>query len=579
MSEPFAQNSTNNEDEALLQAVDSLLSGASLPEAESDPRVETAVRLTAGTPVARSGYQQGLLSRLLEQHPATASASPQETRFGYVAGEEVANGPQPGKRTESRMPSAYAPKQPLGRTKVSNGNRGDRMYHGAETTYSRMRNRFFSLAMGTVGVALVLVLFFGLSTLLETRPNRAELSVPNPTPEACASWQIVEGPTMGGFSSLKAVAATSPNDVWAVGFSSDKRVDGGLTDAFHSPVPVRTLVEHWDGKSWNTMPSPNPSERSYLLGVAAMDESHAWAVGYYTTTSDLQETLVLAWDGTSWQQVPSPDVPGLHNRLTAVAALAPDDVWAVGSFSEIADFNGDGAATLLLHFDGKDWSIIPGANPGAYTNHLTAVSAASHDDIWAVGFQRVEPMRQRPLAIHWDGNEWTAVPIGTNLTSAFSVLNGVAAVPGAVWLIGGRGDIGGGSWQAQHLDMTGQVSNSSPDLRGGDVTDVYLSGITAGTEDNVWAVGAIATDKEHIYVPPHIPPHQTLVLHWNGSKWDQVASPVIQGKDNELSAIASVPGASTLDLWAVGESKSEADGQPLRLRYSACPAAGASSHR
>ncbi|HXP19427.1 MAG TPA: hypothetical protein VN840_07260 [Streptosporangiaceae bacterium] len=47
---------------------------------------------------------------------------------------------------------------------------------------------------------------------------------------------------------------------------------------------VQTLIEHWNGKAWSHVPSPNPAGSTYsnvLDGVASSSSTNAWAVGYY----------------------------------------------------------------------------------------------------------------------------------------------------------------------------------------------------------------------------------------------------------------------------------------------------------
>ena len=63
---------------------------------------------------------------------------------------------------------------------------------------------------------------------------------------ACAGqWIVQPSPNPGQISdSLSAVAAVSADDVWAVGERTLRGTIGG------------TLVEHWDGTSWNVVKTP-----------------------------------------------------------------------------------------------------------------------------------------------------------------------------------------------------------------------------------------------------------------------------------------------------------------------------------
>jgi len=69
---------------------------------------------------------------------------------------------------------------------------------------------------------------------------------------------------------LAAVTAVTPADVWAVGV----RCAQDCTDVEH------TLIRHWNGRVWSTVPSPNPSPIvDQLFSVSADSARDAWAVG------------------------------------------------------------------------------------------------------------------------------------------------------------------------------------------------------------------------------------------------------------------------------------------------------------
>ena len=61
--------------------------------------------------------------------------------------------------------------------------------------------------------------------------------------------------------------------------------------------------------------------------MAAIAANDVWVAGYYFPGSYAQ-TLIEHWDGTSWSVVPSPN--GCCT-LRGVAAVAANDVWAVGN--------------------------------------------------------------------------------------------------------------------------------------------------------------------------------------------------------------------------------------------------------
>ena len=69
--------------------------------------------------------------------------------------------------------------------------------------------------------------------------------------------------------------------------------------------------------------------------------------------------------------------PGVVNYLSSVAVRAANDVWAAGA----AD-----SATLIEHWDGKVWRVVPSPNHANAYNSLSGVAwvPATHD-VWAVG--------------------------------------------------------------------------------------------------------------------------------------------------------------------------------------------------
>jgi photosystem II stability/assembly factor-like uncharacterized protein len=82
----------------------------------------------------------------------------------------------------------------------------------------------------------------------------------------------------------------------------------------------------------------------------------AWAVGTTITTGG--DTAVIEhFDGSDWRITASPDVAGVHNTgLRAVAAVAADNAWAVGSA---------GPGSLIEHWDGTSWhKVASPADPG-----------------------------------------------------------------------------------------------------------------------------------------------------------------------------------------------------------------------
>src|SRR6266702_2338901 len=133
-----------------------------------------------------------------------------------------------------------------------------------------------------------------------------------------SSWIVMKSPNPGSSSDhLNGVAAVSTSDVWAVG--------NGKTSS------GKTLIEHWNGSSWSVVTSPSPGSGGDLRAVAAVSAGNVWAVGYYSSNSSSIQTLVERWNGASWQVVKSVNV-GTSPTFSAVAAVSAHDILAVGSY-------------------------------------------------------------------------------------------------------------------------------------------------------------------------------------------------------------------------------------------------------
>ncbi|MGZ5213550.1 MAG: hypothetical protein ACXWEG_10715 [Actinomycetota bacterium] len=256
---------------------------------------------------------------------------------------------------------------------------------------------------------------FGSNNLARTLVERWDGSV----------WTRVVSPNAGhpANGELSGVVALAADDAWAVGAYGD----GG---------PSRTLIEHWDGTAWTTVPSPNkgPFPNS-LSSVAAVSPDDVWVVGTWFTKAFDDRTLTLHWDGTSWHRVKSPNAgpTSAANDLVSVSAVATDDVWAVGV---------RGLHTLTLHWDGAAWSVVGSPTPGGNAD-LGGVVAVDADDVWAVGgFVDRDANAVRTLVEHWDGAGWTVVESANKGTSD-NHLWGISAVTGRMLAVGERFKGGG----------------------------------------------------------------------------------------------------------------------------------------
>lgn len=293
-------------------------------------------------------------------------------------------------------------------------------------------------------------------------------------------WSIVPSPNPGSDNGLNGLAAVSPNDIWAVG------------SVGQFGTPQKTLIEHWNGTQWSIVPSPNPGLTHNLFGAVAISKNNIWAGGSYETSGGSFHTLVLHWNGLQWSAVPSPN-SGSNNELNNLAAVSPNDIWAVG--------DAGGAATLIEHWNGSQWSIVPSPNVGTNGNILIGVTVVSERNIWATGFAINSNNIQQTLIEHWNGTHWSVVP-SPNVGSNGSGLTTVSAISANnIWTVGAY-VLANGNTQTLIEDWNGTRWSvvPSPNVGGND----FLGASAAVSANDVWAVGAYTASTGFL---------QTLIEH------------------------------------------------------------------
>ena len=337
------------------------------------------------------------------------------------------------------------------------------------------------------------------------------------------NWQVI--PSANGrnqVNELHGISALSENDLWAVGVSYN-------TERTLSA----SLIEHWNGAQWSVVPSPNPSTTlNILYGVAAVAPNDVWAVGFAATSSS--GVVIMHWNGTAWTVVPNPPAGIFMSNLMALTVISAKDIWAVGS-GRI----GDEDATLTLHWNGSAWSFVssPNVTPEV-DNTLFGVTAVATNDVWAVGTQQPTSLTDpHTLILHWNGAAWSIVPSpndgGNNVGN--HLLAAAAVSANDVWAVG-FSEFGtlsehwnGSAWS---VVPTPEIANTEP---------LFLPSVVALSSNNVWSVGESFQSRRSL--------SRTLTEQWNGTQWTVVKSPNVGSDHNELFAIDATPGGT---LWAVG---------------------------
>ncbi len=250
-----------------------------------------------------------------------------------------------------------------------------------------------------------------------------------------------------------------------------------------------------------------------VSSIAGSSASDVWAVGQAGATGAQTTTEAWHWNGHAWSASHPLSPCRYANYFDGATALSPDDVWAVGYCS---DSMGARGKTLIEHYDGTSWHRVHSDNPSTF-NYLTAVSASSADDVWAVGQSSPNPAGS--IVEHWDGTSWSLVPAPAGAFESVKAFG-----PSDVWVADADGR------QVYHYDGSGWAAVDTFDLPVG-------VGGTAG--DDVWAVGAVGKKADQV----------GYASRFDGSTWTPTQVASVRGSSRALIAVSAV---SPTDAWAIG---------------------------
>ncbi|GAA2212875.1 hypothetical protein GCM10009850_083370 [Nonomuraea monospora] len=368
-------------------------------------------------------------------------------------------------------------------------------------------------------------------------PHSAPTAAPSkPAPIRTAQgrgWQLAHVGDQRGVR-LRAVAASGPRDVWALGSPNEGT--------------GRVLLLHFDGRRWREHPAPeltwNSNDAKGFPELVVTGPRDAWI---FATTPVL---TAHHWDGERWSRSGLRDLDHNPGERAGAVALAPDDVWLVV---------GDHAA----HWDGKTWTAM------RLPAWATSVSAVAPDQVWAVGGTG-RPLAQgstgsQAATMRWDGRSWRLVPApedrtpSTEINSAgrpdgniprITLTQVVAHAPDNVWAIGTRQvfDYEDGSRQTTiTMRWDGKAWSRMPGAAGVSAAGSDgADGIILTVWDTAGLSGAIrvSPDGSRTELPPMTEANRDREL--------------------DVSALAAVPGART--VYAVGVAYGEKFG-PMIARY------------
>jgi hypothetical protein len=181
---------------------------------------------------------------------------------------------------------------------------------------------------------------------------------------------------------------------------------------------------------------------------------------------------------------------------------------------------------------------------------LVGVSADSPSDAWAVGNYSTATVPYAPFLARWNGTRWAKVASPDPGLAGQSSLLGVSALSRTdAWAVGDYTPSDGVE-AALILHWNGARWSQVASPSAG---DAELFAVSAVSASDVWAVGIYNTHK----VSP-------LIEHWNGTAWSRVPAPS-PGFAGILNAVSV---QSATDAWAVGYSANASSQlRPLTLHW------------
>ena len=373
----------------------------------------------------------------------------------------------------------------------------------------------------TTGVSATLIGIVLIALTGTAPPTQALAAAP-----LCRTWVAQPRPDSlaAGYIGPQALAVLSPDDIWTAGTATDPV--SGLNSA---------QIHHWDGTAWTNVPLPAYNGAfNTLSAITAIAPDDIWAVG----------PRVLHWNGSQWQTVAAP--LGSAGGLLAVAASGPDNVWAVGEFGEAGVLH-----NLAIHWDGQQWNRVAVPDVVGGSLSLNAVAVLSATSVWAVGSTNDE----QALVVHWDGAAWSQVDAPHPLFSNLHAI--IAPAADDIWAAG-EVELPQGDHDAFVLHWDGRAWSRSLTPPFQSTKTLQVTGVAARNPQDVWLIANQGDEW-------------VALAHWTGNSWAGSRNPLPNSPGGPVRAGRIV--AAGGDIWALTSllAPSPGTGQSVILRYGVSP--------
>ena len=394
-----------------------------------------------------------------------------------------------------------------------------------------------------------------------------------PAQAATSGWRTDITVTVRGSVTLfTSVAATSPADAWASGFSLKAK----------GTAAPESVIRQWTGKTWRSVTLPAKTAKAWADQGPILTEVGAASVRKVWVFNSLQGTY-LRLNGRRWSLGQLPGASATSDTLIqidAVKAFTGTNVWAFGEQDSISGTT-EVSAPYAAHYNGSRWSkvTVPALSSGG--GAITAVAAVSSNNIWAVEgasassslplaanpavvravaasptaksaaarLRAAGSVAAAPVVLHWtSGTGWQQLAQQPDLAAGDQLVSAVTEPGGHVWF-GGSADNSAKGTSPLAAEWNG-TSWSVADLPGkASSAQFQLATMTPDGTGGIWAAAVDSSSGTE------------RIWHLHGSTWSQ-AKPSFGKHPWVLVALAQAPRSQS--VWGVGavegSSKSSANG-------------------
>ncbi len=196
---------------------------------------------------------------------------------------------------------------------------------------------------------------------------------------------------------LDSISMGSADEGWAIGelWKVSSSVD---------PQDILGMVTlHYSGGQWRQ--TTVPATQGLIFGeVQMLSPQEGWILGQLPPFPGGAGRL-LHWQQGTWQEVAVPDTIAAGLGGSPIQIIAPNDIWM--AIEQPAGTGLNHFASSIVHYYGGTWKLYPMQNDLGI-NGFAFVAA---NDGWAVGDTGIQPPNQQPSLLHFDGAQWTSVPV------------------------------------------------------------------------------------------------------------------------------------------------------------------------